>query len=142
MVILLFYILSLNLHSSSIGLTPKTIGLVAFKHIHKKRGASSVPGPRFEGLRITLSVEPSNAESPTLMYIYHATIIIDEHDSYTSKGRSRCFGLDRQFGRLRSSQSVKPKAFRKRLLYVCVPFLLNTYGFLHSEGHCKDKYCF
>jgi len=36
---------------------------------NKKRGASPVPGPRFEGLRITLSVKPSNAESPTPMHI-------------------------------------------------------------------------
>ena len=38
-------------------------------HTHEKRGASSVPGPRFEGSRIALSVKPSNAESPTPMYV-------------------------------------------------------------------------
>ena len=34
----------------------------------KKRGASPLPGPRFEGSRIALVVKPSNAESPTPMY--------------------------------------------------------------------------
>jgi len=36
---------------------------------NEKRGASSVPGPRFEGSRIALIVKPSNAESPTPMHI-------------------------------------------------------------------------
>lgn len=38
-------------------------------HTYKKRGASSVPGPRSKGSRTALLVEPSNAESPTPMYI-------------------------------------------------------------------------
>ena len=40
--------------------------LVTYK---QKRGASSVPGPRCKGSRIALIVEPSNAESPTMMYV-------------------------------------------------------------------------
>jgi len=39
--------------------------LLRFVHTKEKRGASLLPGPRYKGLRIALSVEPSNAESPT-----------------------------------------------------------------------------
>ena len=39
------------------------------RYIYKKCGASSVPGPRCKGLRITLIVQPSNAKSPTLICI-------------------------------------------------------------------------
>jgi len=42
-----------------------------------------VPGPRFEGLRITLSVQPSNAESPTPMYVLQHTIYNNVYGYYT-----------------------------------------------------------
>ena len=42
---------------------------VRFSIHTKKRGASSLPGPRSEGSRIALIIKPSNAESPTPMYV-------------------------------------------------------------------------
>ena len=87
------------------------------EHTHEKRGASSVPGPRFEGLRITLSVQPSNAESPTLMYVMTHYIIMCTNTTPPRGVPVALFLTDKW--KLRSSQSVKPKAFRKRLcMYV------------------------
>ena len=100
--------------------------LFQVRHTHKKRGASSVPGPRCKGSRIALIVEPSNAESPTPMYIKR-TAKDGRSYYYTSKGRSRCFGLDKQleFARFldRQTQSVQ-----KTPLYVCVPPYVITQG--------------
>ena len=76
-------------------------------HIQKKRGASPSLASRCKGLRIALSVETSNAESPTMMYISN----MPEHFPTTygyrkcSKtyvymhliGRPRCFVFDRQY---------------------------------------------
>ena len=39
-----------------LGLTPRTNRLVILLYIHKKRGASSLPGPHPEGSRIALIV--------------------------------------------------------------------------------------
>ena len=66
---------------------------LGFSTYTKKRGASPVPGPRSKGSRIALLVEPSNAESPTLMYntIAHLS---DGYNNLHLKGRSRCFGFD------------------------------------------------
>ena len=64
-----------------------------FQHTHEKRGASSVPGPRSKGSRIALLVEPSNAESPTPMYV-NIHINIKCIQILHPKGRSRCFGFD------------------------------------------------
>ena len=52
----------------------------------------SVPGPRYKGLRIALSIEPSNAESPTMEYII--TPHVDEVDIYihpTGRSWLLCF---------------------------------------------------
>ena len=89
------------------------------EHTHEKRGASSVPGPRFEGLRITLSVQPSNAESPTLMYVM-THYINNVYEYYTSKGRSRCFVFDRQMEVAKFSKR-QTQSVQKTPLYVCVP---------------------
>gem|GEM_PF-4155294 len=53
-------------------------------------------------------------------------------------GRSRCFVSDRKFGSLRSSQSVKTKASRKRLLYVCVP---SQYDNLKRSFNITERLC-
>ena len=50
-------------------------------------------------------------------------------------GRSRCFVSDRKFG---SSQSVKTKASRKRLLYVCVP---SQYDNLKRSFNITERLC-
>ena len=57
--------LSHSINFSSPQLLKVVISFKVSKHTKEKRGASLLPGPRYKGLRIALSVEPSNAESPT-----------------------------------------------------------------------------
>ena len=58
----------------------------------------------------------------------------------TSQGASPLLWFLTTSLNLRDSQSVKPKAFRKRLLYVCAPPSVITQGLsAFSENDCKDK---
>lgn len=84
---------------------------------------SLVPHP--EGSRIALFVETSNAESPTMMYIY-AHIHLDNMSTVQYRQniirpmwRPRCFVFDEQMN-LRDSQDVKSKAYSNAsIIYMC-----------------------
>ena len=85
-----------------------------------------MPGPHPEGSRIALIVQPSNAESPTPMYIKRTAkmaVVITTPLRGVPVALPLTISLN-----LRDSQDVKPKAFRKRLLYVCVPPYVITQG--------------
>ena len=90
-------------------------------HKYKKRGASSVLGPRFEGLRITLSVKPSNAENPTLMYVKRTSL--DRRTQTTpSKGVLVALFFDGQFENCEVLKASKPKRSENAFhIYVCLP---------------------
>ena len=90
--------------------------------------------PRFEGLRIALSVETSNAESPTYVYIYRTNHLFlgtilprrNGRNGYnTPMRRPRCFVFDRQM-KLRSSRIVKTKAQDTPLLLCMCPARLSA----------------
>lgn len=85
---------------------------------------SLVPHP--EGSRIALFVETSNAESPTMMYIYMPTYTLTTMSTVQYRQniirpmwRPRCFVFDEQMN-LRDSRDVKTKAYSNAsIMYMC-----------------------
>ena len=110
-----------------------------FVHTHKKRGASLMLVPRCKGLRIARIVETSNAESPTPMNIYitlqdHGGLHQDLCGLYINIPRGVPVALFLTIHlKLRSSYSVKIKAFSYAFLYVCVMPASHPRGFQQRQ---------
>ena len=100
-----------------------------------------MPGPRFEGLRITLSVLPSNAESPTPMYTiaYHS----DRYNNYTSRGVPVALVLTDNLGGCEVLKASNPKRSENAFCYVCAPACSVAQGLpAFCDDKCKDKKIF
>ena len=91
-----------------------------------------MPGPRFEGLRITLSVQPSNAESPTPMYF-----IAHHLDGYNniSRGVPVALALTDSLGGCEVLKASNPKRSENAFcMYVSRPPVI-TQSSLLTDGH-------
>ena len=103
----------------------------------QKRGASSVLGPTCWGSRIALVVVPSNAESPTPMYIVWPSLI-GRHNFYTSRGVPVALVLTTSLN-LRDSNTSNPKRSENAFsMYVARPPVITQRAFSIQKGHCKD----
>ena len=99
--------------------------------------------PRCKGLRIARIVETSNAESPTPMNIYitlqdHGGLHQDLCGQYINIPRGVPVALFLTIHlKLRSSYSVKIKAFSYAFLYVCAMPASHPRGFQHRLWRYK-----
>ena len=121
--------------------------MLAIWYITKKRGASPLLVPRSIGLRIAPSVETSNAESPTPMYVYNTpyrTIRQTADDDILVRRYITPLGA---FPLLCSWQMVwscevhrpsKPKRQLRLYLCICIPTLAQSWAFCKDYG-CKDS---
>ena len=103
----------------------------------QKRGASSVPSPRFESSRIALLVKPSNAESPTTMYVKRHKIIMYAHTTPSRDVPVALFLTD-SLGGCEVLKASKPKRSENAFsMYVSHLHAITPRGYQHSERRCK-----